>query len=94
MNLKNIKLSQKFIMLVILMALSLLGLLGYWLISSLQSRSQSASDIMANPTLIPPQLTPEELARIQNSINAPAGNQVLTDGQLKKALNSLTAPKK
>lgn len=94
MNLKNIKLSQRSIALVIFIAAALIMLLGYWLVVSLQNQSSSGVGLMADPTLPPPQLTAEELARIQNSINAPAGNQVLTDTQLKKALNSLTAPKK
>lgn len=93
MNFKNAVISQKFLIVIIFSAVVILGLLSYWFINSLQSKALSGPDDMSKPNLPPPQLTAEEKAKIQASINAPAGKQIFSESQMTKILNSLTAPK-
>lgn len=94
MNFKNIKLSPKSIGVIIFSALTALGLLGYWFIDILQTKSLSLPEGMMTPTLPPRELTAEEKARIQESINAPDGKKLFSEQETLKILNTLTAPTK
>lgn len=94
MNFKNTEISSRSIAVIIFAALALLGLLGYWFINSFDSRPLSGPEGIVRPTLPPPELTAEEKARIQESINAPIGKQILSEKEMIKTLESLTAPKK
>lgn len=94
MNFKNTELSQKSILFIIFSALLIIGSLTYWFAGNLGNKASSNPDGMPKPTLPPPQLTPEEKARIQASINASSTKPVLSEKEMIQALNSLTAPKK
>ena len=76
---------------------------GNWLVGWWQSEWARSSNRIppgfTSPTLPPPQLTPEEKAAIQASINAPAPSatstvQAPTPQQMQNILQSLTAPTK
>ncbi|MBU6141759.1 hypothetical protein KGO95_01395 [Patescibacteria group bacterium] len=76
---------------------------GSWLVGWWQSEWARSSNRIppgfTSPTLPPPQLTPEEKAQIQASINAPAPSatstvQAPTPQQMQNILQSLTAPTK
>lgn len=91
---KNTAISQKSLIAVVVFSLSVLGLFGYWFLSNLQPKSSSGPESMPSPTLPPPQLTPAEKARIQASISASSTKSLLTEQEMAKTLQSLTAPKK
>lgn len=91
---KNINLSQKSLGVIIFSVLVMLGLLGYWLTQSLQPQSVAGPEAMPKPTLPPPQLTAEELARIQKSATAPDGKNLLSAQATSKIVKTLTAPVK
>lgn len=90
---KNINLSQKSLGIIIFSILVMAGLLGYWLTKSLQPHTAAGPEDMPKPTLPPPQLTAEELARIQKSATAPDGKKLFSEQTTAKILQTLTAPK-